>query len=62
MCLNFEWKSTGTITGTNYYVIVQQIKGIFIKSFIIHEENPKETTAEAEVLNRQEICVDLHKL
>ena len=34
----------------------------FIKSLIIHEENTKEITTVAEVLNRQEICVDLHKL
>ena len=33
-----------------------------IKSSIIHEENTKEITTVAEVLNRQEICVDLHKL
>ena len=28
---------------------------------MIHEENTKEITTVAEVLNRQEICVDLHK-
>ena len=27
-----------------------------------HEENTKEITTVAEVLNRQEICVDLRKL
>ena len=28
----------------------------------IHEENTKEITTAGEVFNRQEICVDLHKL
>ena len=35
---------------------------IIINSLIIHEENTKEITTEAEVLNRQDICVDLHEL
>ena len=34
----------------------------FIKSLIIHEENTKKITTVAEVLNRQEICFDSHKL
>ena len=33
-----------------------------MKIIVIHEENTKEITTVAEVLNRQEICVDLHKL
>ena len=35
---------------------------LFIKVLIIHEENTKEITNVAEVLNRQETCVDSHKL
>ena len=38
------------------------MKFIKKKQSKIHEEKTKEITTVAEVLNRQEICLDLHKL
>ena len=53
-CPCFEGNYINFFSFIFYYVLQN--------SLIIHEENTKEITTVAEVLNRQEICVDLHKL
>ena len=57
-CLSYY---TNNLANSGFATFLKTGITIFIKSLIIHEENTKEITTVAEVLNRQEICVDLHK-